>query len=248
MDTALYDALKEKLGEEKVKIGEDEKTLLEVVADWEEGVVKTREANKDLTRQREEWEKKEREYKTTITDFNTAKSDLEKQLTELKGKSGNNDKKESELEKKINSLTDQIKTLEELHGNAEKKAQEAEERALKANKIAAEKGLREKIINSLSKYKISGNRAEIAIEAIMAKGLASLDQSESGLYEESFCTVKDGKKLAADVDLMCKWFSEDNPYLVEGSGKPGTGNDHRSSGPPQSGGNRSYLSMIKSGG
>lgn len=246
METAVYDAFKEVLKDAKTTINGEEKTLLDIVTYWEEGVEKTKTANKDLTAQRETWETKEKEYKQTITDVEKLKSDLETQLSEIKGKSGKKDEQRTELEKMINTLTDQVNSLKEASENAEKKAQEMEEKASKANYTASIKSLREKILTGLSEHKITGNRAELAIETIMAKEFAKLvKDDETGLYSESFCTQKDGKLLAADVGTMCKWFADTNQFLVEGSGKPGTGNQHNSSGPSKnSGGKRNYLSMI----
>ena len=245
MDTGVYDALKEKLGDTKIKIGEEEKSLIDIVVDWEDGVVKTRTANKDLTGQRDTWEKREKEFKTAVEQLETAKNSLQAQLDDLQKKGSSGKEKETELQKQINALNDQVKSLKETSEAADKRARDMEDKANKANETASVKGLREKIINGLSKYKIVGERADLAIEAIMAKGFAKLvKDDETGLYSESFCTLKDSKQLAADCEVMCKWFADTNQYLVEGSGMPGTGNQHNSVGPPKSGGKRNYMSMI----
>ena len=247
METAVYDALKEKLGDAKIKIGEEEKGLLEIVSYWEEGVEKTKVANKDLTRQREEWEKQEKEYKKQLGDLGTVKTDLEKKLEELSGKSGKKSQESEELQKQLNAAIDKIKTVEEAQQAAEKKAREAEEKSVQANKVASEEGLKKDLLTELAENKIVGTQGDFAVTTIMAKGFAKLVPDETtGLYKRSFCTKKDGKELAAELKSMCKWFAEANPFLVASSGKPGTGSIHDGgkTGESSSGGRRNYMSMI----
>lgn len=247
MDAAVYDALKEKLGDAKIKIGEEEKPLLDLVSYWEEGVEKTKTANKDLTAQREAWEKERKELKESVTGATIVKTDLEKKLEELQKKGGaGNAEKENELQKQINALTDQIGFLKTEYEGSQQKAKELEEKALQANKKASEEGLRNDLITELAKYKIEGERSADAVAIINSQGYAKLVQSDAGLYERSFCTVKDGKQLSATVDQLCKWIAETRPYLVSSSGKPGTNNNHNSNNPaPNSG--RNYYSMIAAG-
>lgn len=232
METEIYDALKEKLGDAKIKIGEDEKGLLDVVADWEEGVVKTRAANKDLTTQREAWEKKERDFKSAAESLESAKNELKTQIEDLQKKGSGKKEEKAEWEKQVNALTEQINELKGKAEQAEVNAKTMEEKANKANETASVKNLREEILKELANNKITGSRADTAIDSILAKGFAKIMKNEeTGLWEQSFCTKKDGKLLAADLKTACKWFADTNQYLVEGSGKPGTGNNHNSSKP-----------------
>lgn len=244
MDAEVYEALKEKLGDAVIKIGEEEKPLLDVVTYWEEGVEKTKLANKDLTTQREAWEKERRELKDSVTAATNLKTELEEKLEALQKKGGNNSVKEQEFEKQINALTDQINTLTESYKKAQEDAKAAKENALQANRKASEEGLRNDLITNLNKYNIKGSQAEDAIAIITSKGNAKLIQnSESGLYERSYCITKDGKQLAANLEQVCKWIAETRPYLVSSSGKQGTGANHTSNNPAATRA-RSYASMI----
>ena len=244
MENAVYDALKEKLGDAKIKVGEEEKGLLELVAYWEEGVEKTKAANKDLTTQRETWEKERKEFKTNLETLSTVKGDLEKQLEELKkGGKGNTQEKE-DFTRQINALTEQINTMTASQKAAEQKAKDAEERAQQANKMASEEGLRKDLMTELANHKIIGTQADFAVTTIMAKGLAKLVTNDSGLYQRSFCTQKDGKELAADLSAMCKWFADSNTFLVSGSGKPGTGMPHDAN-KPATNGRPTAVDMLK---
>ena len=183
MDAEVYEALKEKLGDAAIKIGDEEKPLLALVAYWEEGVEKTKIANKDLTTQRESWEKERREIKESFNAANNLKAELEERLEALQKKGGNNSVKEQEFEKQINALTDQISTLTENYNKAQEDAKAAKENALQANRKASEEGLRNDLITNLDKNNIKGSQAEDAIAIITSKGNAKLIQnSESGLY------------------------------------------------------------------
>lgn len=246
MDTTIYDTLKEKLGDAKVKsaTGEDV-PLIDLVADWEEGVVKTRAANKDLTAQRESWEQKEKDYKKTVSELSTLKEDLTKKVKDFSGGTDKTFQEREEFQKQINALTDQIKTMSESLTSSQQEILRAKEEAKQANAKASEEGLKKDILTELSEHKITGaQETDFAITTIMAKGLAKIVLDDKGLYSRSFCIRKDGKELAADLKSLCKWVAESNPYLVSSSGKKGTGTNHTSSPDAPSAGNRSYFQML----
>lgn len=248
METTVYDAFKkvlEPIKDVKVKIGDEEKTLLETVVYWEEGVEKTKAANKDLTAQRETWETKEKEYKKTIADINTIKVDLEKKIEESTGKTSKSKEEKAEWERQLNTVNDQLKSMSEKLQAAEKLSKENEERAKQANEKASRESLSTDLIKELAEHKILGSQADFAVTAILAKGFAKITaDSETGLYKRSFITNKDGKELAADIKSLCKWFAEQNQFLVSASGKTGTGMQHQSGNPDKNGNNREYFSMI----
>jgi len=246
MDTVVYDKLKEKLGEEKVTIEGKETKLVDLVADWEEGVRKTRVANKDLTGQRESWESKEKEYKKTINEFNSVKSDLEKKIEELAGGTKKKSAEAEELQRTLNAMNEQITDLTKRHEAAEMKAKEADERAKQANQKASNEELRKDIMTELAQHNIIGVQADFAVTNIFARGWAKLNPTDAGLYERSFCTYKDGKELKANtIKDLCKWFAETNTFLVSSNGKQGTGNDHNARNPVTKPGNSgNYYSMI----
>lgn len=243
MESAVYDVLKEKLGDTKIKIDEEEKSVLELVSYWEEGVSKTKAANKDLTTQREAWEQERKTFKESVQALTDAKSELTEKLEAFQKKNkGSTDEKE-EFQKQINALTEQIETLQGNYKEAQERAKGLEEKAILANKKASEEGLRNDLITNLTKHKIEGDKAADAIAIINSQGFAKLIQnSESGLYERSFCTTKDGKQLSASMDQLCKWIAETRPYLVSSSGKTGTGHTHDSHGPAHA--RSSYYNMI----
>lgn len=247
MDTVVYDKLKEKIGTEKIVVEGKEVDLLALVSDWEEGVIKTRAANKDLTQQREKWETAEKEYKKTLTDLSTAKTELEKKISETTGKAGEKTTELEEMKKTLNAMTEQITSLTTKASSAEAAAELARENMNKANQKASEETLRKELMTELGDLKIVGTQADFAITAIFAKGFAKLvPDSETGFYQRSFCTIKDGKELRAEnAKTLCKWFAENHPFLVSGSGKSGTGMPHDSKSTNPGGNTGNYFSMIQ---
>lgn len=248
METTVYDAFKkvlEPIKDVKVKIGDEEKTLLETVVYWEEGVEKTKAANKDLTAQRETWETKEKEFKRNINDLSATKADLEKKIDEYSGKGKKAEGEKKEWEQQLNAVNEELKQLK-IEREEEKQARlKAEEKAAQANEKASRESLTTDLIKELAEYKIVGNQADFAVTAILAKGLAKITvDSETGLYKRSFITNKDGKELAADIKTLCKWFAEQNQFLVSASGKTGTGMDHQGGNPNKNGNNQNYFSMV----
>lgn len=246
MDQEVYDALKEKLSDGKIVYNGEEKSLIDLVAYWEEGVQKTKAANKDLTTQREAWEKERKTLKESANAVLVTKEELEKKLETSQKKDDNGPKEE--LQKEINTLADKLNTLTSEYEASKSRVVELEEKALKANKQASEESLRSALLTGLTKHKIEGEKAIDAVAIINSQGYAKLIQGNDGAYEKSFCTVKDGKQLSASLDQLCKWIAETRPYLVSSSGKLGTGHNHSSSGPAFSTGSRSYYSMISNKG
>lgn len=242
METLVFDKLKGKgLADEKVTITDHtgvqkEVTLLEYVMDLDEGVTKTRAANKDLTTQREAWEKAEKAYKQKETDLTAEKIALEKQRDELSGK-GNAKKQETEeLTRQINAMSEQLKQLGEKYNAAEQKAKEAEARARTNSLRSAEDNLKADIITELGKHKIVGQQAEAAYAVIKTKGNAKVEEdAATGSFKRIFVNIKDGKELAADIKNMCESFAQDNQFFVSASGRPGTGTNHESNRPVKNG-------------
>jgi chromosome segregation ATPase len=249
METTVYDQFKkvlEPIKDVKVKIGDEEKTLLETVVYWEEGVEKTKAANKDLTAQRETWEKTEKEFKKALSDITATKADLERKLEESSGKGKKTESEKKEWEQQLNAVNDQLKGMNEKLQAAEKLAKDNEVKAQQANEKASRENLSSDLLKELSEYKIVGSQADFAITAILAKGFAKITaDSETGLYKRSFITNKDGKELAADIKSLCKWFAEQNQFLVSASGKTGTGMQHQSGSPDKNGNNQNYYGMIQ---
>ena len=248
METTVYDQFKkvlEPIKDVKVKIGDEEKTLLDTVVYWEEGVEKTKAANKDLTAQRETWEKTEKEFKKALSDITATKVELEKKLEESSGKGKKTESEKKEWEQQLNAVNDQLKVMNEKLQVAEKLAKDNEVNAQQANEKASRESLSTDLLKELSEYKIVGSPADFAITVILAKGLAKITaDSETGLYKRSFITNKDGKELAADIKSLCKWFAEQNQFLVSASGKTGTGMQHQSGNPEKNGNNQNYYGMI----
>lgn len=248
MDTQIYDELKTKLSDSKtkVKIGDEEKSVLDYILWIEEGVEKTKSANRDLTSQRESWEAKEKEYKKNLTDLNTLKADLEKKAEEATKVGGKKSQESEELQRQINAALEKITSLEKAREDAEKRQKDAEEKAKQANAKASEESLRKDLITELAEYKIVGTQADYACQIILSKGYARLiADPDTGLYKRSICTNKDGKELAADMKTMCKWFAEISPFLVSASGKTGTGMNHEGTRSDRGHSNNgNYLSMI----
>lgn len=248
MDTQVYDALKKALGpvtDIKVQVRGEEKTLLDAVVDWEDGVEKTRSANKDLTQQRESWETKEKEYRSTLATLTATKDALEKQVQDKDGTTKKKSQESEELQRLLNAQNEKIENLAKVHEESLKKVADAEERAKSANKKASEESLKKDLVTSLAEYKIEGAQADFAVTTILAKGFAKVVDNDEGLYERSICTVKEGKSLAADLKTLCKWVSETMPFLVSASGKSGTGMQHKSDSPEKSGNAQNYFSMLK---
>lgn len=253
LETTVYDELKKKLGDSTVKVKvnvngvDEEKGLVDYIAYIEEGVEKTKAANKDLTQQRENWEKQEKEYKKTVADITAIKTELEKKVEESTGKSSKSKEEKAEWERQLNAVNEKLKEMEEKNKAAENRVKESEERAKQANEKASKEGLSKDLLTELAENKIVGTQADFAVNVILSKGFAKLiPDSETGLYRRSFATFKDGKELAADVKTLCKWFADTNQFLVSSSGKPGTGTQHSSGQqPPTGSGKRNYFSMIQ---
>lgn len=253
LETTVYDELKKKLGDSTVKVKvkvndvEEEKNLVDYIAYIEEGVEKTKAANKDLTQQRENWEKQEKEYKKTVADITAIKTELERKVEESTGKTSKSKEEKAEWERQLNAVTDQLKIMKEQNEAAEKRIKDSEERAKQANEKASKENLSNDLLKELADYKITGVNADFAITTILAKGFAKIaPDSETGLYKRSFMTSKDGKELAADIKTMCKWVAETYPFLVSSSGKQGTGTQHSNGQQPTTGsGKRNYFSMIQ---
>lgn len=245
MNTVVYDKLKEKLGDEKVT-GDDgvEKKLFEVVVDWEEGVTKTRAANKDLTGQREQWEAKEKEYKIKLTDLEKAKSEAEKKIGELSGTSSKKNQESEELTRKLNAMSEEITQLSEKLKTAEDARIKAEDMAKTNSRTSNEEALKADIFTELGKHKISGAQAEAAWALIKQRGNARIiENAENGQYSRVFVNLKDGKELASDLKGMCEVFAQENTWAQSASGKPGTGDNHQSN-TPASGKDMSAADML----
>lgn len=232
MEAAVYDALKKAVGTstDKIKIGDEEKTALEWATYWEEGVEKTKTANKDLTGQRETWERERKDYKNKLDELTTTKSDLEKKIEELSGKGKKESGEKEELIKSLNAVNDRVAQMEKLREEDQKKVKEANEKALAANQKASEESLRGDLIKELAENKIEGSNADLAVTFILSRKYAESKQDNEGYFKRSFMIEKEGKQLSATIKDMCKWFAESNKSLVSSSGMPGTGTNHSSSG------------------
>ena len=245
MEQAVYDALKETCGDKTVTLNGEEKSLFEIAVDWEEGVRKTRDANKDLTGQRETWEREKREFKSQLDETRTKLTEAQSQLDETTNKTKKKDQQSEQAQKEINTLTDKINSLTELYEAAEKARKEEKERSIMASRNIAVESLKSDIIKELNNHKIIGNQATIALNTIIGQGYAKVVDGDEGAYQRSFSTYKDGKELNAEsLNAMCETFAKDNPFLVSGSGTTGTGNNHTSNS-NESGNNQNYFAMLK---
>ena len=249
METLVFDKLKGKgLADEKITITDHngvqkEVSLLDYVIDLDEGVTKTRAANKDLTIQREAWEKQEKTYKQKETELTTKAEALEKEKNELSGKGNKKGQELEEVTRQLNAVNDKLTQLEALRVAAEAKAVEAEKRAKTNASRSAEDALKADIITELGKHKISGAQAEAAFAVIKTKGNAKIEEdAATGTYKRIFVNIKDGKELAADIKNMCENFAQENKFFVSASGMPGTGTNHESNKP--AGGNTKDPSTV----
>ena len=249
MQSDVYDALKEKLGDAKIVIDGEERALLDQVSYWEEGVIKTREANKDLTRQREEWETEKRTLRSSLEEKASLIADLEKKaqestlskedkekLEKLKGGSLIEREAYQKLENTVNDLQ---KQLDEEKAAREQAAQEIKTAALNGEK----QKLKNEIMSELQKYDIIGVAAENAYHDIEAKGMAKVSDGESG-FTRTFTIVKDGKDLVSNLADMAKRYADDHKFLVRPSGHRGTENNHQNRVGGSAGNSRNYRSMI----
>ncbi len=238
MDSPVYDKLKGKgLADERVKIvdhkGEErEMSLLDYVVDLDEGVTKTRLANKDLTTQRETWETEKKEFKTNLKTLTEKKVELEGQIEELSGKTNKKSKESEELLRQFNAVSEEIKQLKADNAAAKEEARIAKETSRADRLRSAEETLKSDIITELGKQKITGAQAEAAFAVIKTKGSARVEEdSEGKSYKRIFVNIKDGKELASDIKNMCENFAKENQFFVSASGNSGTGGSHDSNRP-----------------
>ena len=79
----------------------------------------------------------------------------------------------------------------------------------------------------LAKNHITDVKNETAMHTIFAKGHATLETDEAGNTVEGYYTFnKDGEKVTSNLENMVSSFAENNKFLVQSSGKRGTGQDH----------------------
>lgn len=232
---AHYDTLKSKLEGVMLDVDGQQKSAIELVSYWEEGVRKTRDANKDLTTQRDQWESERKTLKTQLDQLTAAKTDLEKKIEEASGTGKKKTAENEELTRQLNALADQIKTLDQKYKEAEEQRQVAAVAAKESSKAAATEKLKADIVNELGKHKIVGSQAEAAFATMTFKGMTRIVEDAEKGFVPVFVTLKDGKELSASLSSMCKTFADENPFFVSASGNKGSGEPHKSG---DGGGNR----------
>lgn len=238
IDAKIHGILKEKLGDEKVKIGDKEKSLLEVITGKDgwyelatEAFPNVKGVNDDLKSQREEWKTKESEYKKNIDDItkerdslkNSQLSDADREKLKNVGDTGMTpeaQEKYNSLEKSVTELNSTVKTL------SDSIAQEREN--AKSAKLSSEKNsLRAAIITELNKNKIEGSKADTALAEIEAKGYVKVEAVEDGSIARSFRVFDGDKPLGVDtLPEMVQRYSDGRDYLKSGSRNGGSGDSH----------------------
>jgi hypothetical protein len=231
----MYDLLKESLSGKKAESlfesGKEADLLDELVKiyDFAQAKEKVQLANQDLVKQRDSWSlsKKELEDKIKLFESEVEKlkqsqlSDEERQnYLKLKDKGMNAD-----VEAKINALTSQIEGLQSAI-KVEQEAKEAERKSATQARYEREiEQLKSDLMKKLADAKIEGNRADIAIDSILSKGMAKIEETEKG-FARKIRLFDNGKELESNLDDMVVKFAQQHDYLVSGTKQGGTGQQH----------------------
>ena len=249
MQDFLYNALNEKLADEKVTIDGEEKKLLDIVVDWEDGFTRTAKVNEDLKHDRETLKGEKSDLTSKLTELETMKNELQQKIDEAKGSTSKRNRETEELQKQINTLSDNLKSVTEQLSDANAKYQAAQTQSREATRNAALESLKTDILTEFGKHKIIGGQASMALSTILAQGNAKVVDGENGTFVRDFSVFKDGKALTADIASLCKHVADENPWLISASGKTGSGRDHTTDGNAVNAGGNSgnYYKMISAG-
>jgi len=247
LDQKVAEILKSKLGDEKITIDGKETGLFDLVADWEDGLTKTKATNANLKAEKDEIEKAIKESKEKLARLDKYSSltddDLDK-LSKVK-KGGMMDKDQVSLQ--IAKLEDTLKSVTDKLTNAEKLAVEQSERAKLARIQSAQEKLRSDIVTELNKNKIVGDQADAVYALMEKKGLFSIkDIDGTGeKFDRVFIAKKDGRDMASDLESLCKSMAETNKWAVSPSGVKGPGDEHQNT-PPVGGKGIDPMSLLRS--
>lgn len=243
MDSIIYDSLKEACSEKTININGEDKSLLDIVVDWEDGFTRTKNVNEDLKSQRDEWKETKRKLNEQLADYEKAKTELEEKLNSVNGKASSKANELSAKDKQILELTQRIEQMNNSLEEMQKRATENEERAKNITMQSALEKMRNDVITELGKYGITGNQSDLAWTAIVSKGFAKIVDTNDEI-KTIFSITKDNKELATDIAGMCREFAEQNKYLVSPSGNKGAGEVHKSN-TPSSANKGNYFNMIQ---
>jgi len=258
MPELIYSSLKSALNENKVKIGDEEKPLLDVVAGWydlSEASDKIKTANADLTSQREKWEGSEKDYKTKLKDLEDSKTALETESDKLKESQLTEDERKQWLAIKGKGMTSDVeaKLNAAIQASTEAKQQidtltnslkERDEKLLVEKMTGAEKSLEARMVTELAKHKVEADQAKLAILGMKGGGWVKVDKDDQGNIVEKFRAIRDGKELEASFEGMVETYASQNEFLKRGTQSSGTGQNHNNSGKTSSS-DLSPMEMLK---
>lgn len=236
MEKALHDLLTEKLADTK----HGDKALVKIVEDWEDAASvkgKVQTANEEISKERDELKGKVKEANNKLADKDkeierlqdNMLSDEDKKNFEDYKKRGMTSDKEKEMDAKLNAMADKLEQATAKITEMTQTIEEKESAALKATEESAKTSLKTDVIGALAKHGVkSPNAQKLAINSILADGLARVVKDENGGFKRVFTVVKDGKSLEATIEQLAETFAKENEALVDSSGKSGSGTDHSS--------------------
>lgn len=249
LPSVIYDVLKEKLADVKVEYeGAADVLLLDLITDnegWYEKAIaakKIQENNKAMKDEKKalEAEKKElsEKVKTLVSEIDKTK---ENQLTEDERKEFLKLKKQGmtdDMTARFNAIEASNKELADRLASMNTELETERQKAISASINGARKELENKALTALSRHRIEGSRAAAALAILKQEGMIDVVRDENnGGYKEKIRIYKDGKELESSLEKMCETFAKENEYLVSGTSRGGTGDEHRNS----SGGNASDM-------
>lgn len=236
MPKALHDLLSEKLGDAKY----EEKPVLDILTDWEDGngaKVKVQEANRDLTARRDAAEKDLKASKDALAAKekeverlqNNMLSDEDRANFEKFKKSGMTSEKEREMEAKMNALTDKLDTAATQIQTLTQSVETERQNTARATEANAHTQLKGDVVAALAKQGIKNpaNQA-LAMHSIIAEGQATIAKDDNGGFVQKYIVTKNGKPLEATIDELAETFAKAHEALVDASGNMGPGQDHNS--------------------
>lgn len=255
MDTELYDTLKEKIGDAKFTVDGEEKDLLSVVADWEDGLTKVKRVNGELKTEKQGLQNARQELEQKVAEFEKSKAELERQLKEAT--MSDDDRKrlekfkkggyfdEEEVMRKENAFQDKLDQLQKKLDEVEKARRQEREERVNAAMSAAEEKMKSDVISELSKHDIPGDRAETLYYTMQHKGNVSVSQGDDGNIKRILVLSKDGREMDASLEQLCQHWADISPWAKNSSGKKGPGDDHQSGSANSFSNDGNYLKMLK---